>query len=249
MKTSKDGNVAVVRGAAAGIGQAVAVRLAEDGARVALLDVGDSEATVALIEAIGGQSLPLRCDVTDEGSVTVAAAAIADGLGDASILANVAGIYPNAPFEQVTFEDWGKVMAINLDGPFLVSRAIVPAMRAAGSGRIVNVSSSTVGGTTPGFVPYIASKMGVIGLTRALANDLGDANITVNALALGLTRTAQTERMWEGTPAFDLAVGGQVIKRVEEPADIVGALSFLTSDEASFITGQTIAVDGAVMRL
>jgi NAD(P)-dependent dehydrogenase (short-subunit alcohol dehydrogenase family) len=90
-------------------------------------------------------------------------------------------------------------------------------MRAAGSGRIVNVSSSTVGGTTPGFVPYIASKMGVIGLTRALANDLGDANITVNALALGLTRTAQTERMWEGTPAFDLAVGEQVIKRVEEP--------------------------------
>jgi NAD(P)-dependent dehydrogenase (short-subunit alcohol dehydrogenase family) len=153
MKTSKDGKVAVVTGAAAGIGQAVAVRLAEDGARVALLDVGDSEATVALIEAIGGQSLPLRCDVTDEGSVTVAAAAIADRLGDASILANVAGIYPNAPFEQVTFEDWGKVMAINLDGPFLVSRAIVPAMRAAGSGRIVNVSSSTVGGTTPGSSP------------------------------------------------------------------------------------------------
>jgi NAD(P)-dependent dehydrogenase (short-subunit alcohol dehydrogenase family) len=158
-------------------------------------------------------------------------------------------IYPNAPFEEVTLEDWRKVMAINLDGPFLVSRAIVPVMRAAGRGRIVNVSSSTVGGTTPGFVPYIASKMGVIGLTRALANDLGDANITVNALALGLTRTAQTEQMWEGTPAFDLAVGGQVIKRVEEPADIVGALSFLTSDEASFITGQTIAVDGGVMRL
>jgi NAD(P)-dependent dehydrogenase (short-subunit alcohol dehydrogenase family) len=91
--------------------------------------------------------------------------------------------------------------------------------------------------------------MGVIGLTRALANDLRDANITVNALALGLTRTARTERMWEGTPAFDLAVGGQVIKRVEERADIVGALSFLTPDEASFITGQRIAVDGGVIRL
>lgn len=249
MSRGKDGVVAVVTGAANGIGQAFAVRLAEDGADVAVLDRADSADTVARVEALGRRALAVVCDVSDAESVDAAASAVASGLGRATVLVNAAGVYPNAPFGSVSFADWRRVLAVNLDGMFLVCAAFAPGMIAAGSGRIVNVSSAVVGSTATGFVPYLTSKMGVIGFTRALASDLGGHGVTVNALAPGLTRTQHAHDMWKHTDLFDATARQQAIKRTLEPADLAGTMSFLTSDDAALVTGQTIVVDGGNLRV
>jgi 3-oxoacyl-[acyl-carrier protein] reductase/(S)-1-phenylethanol dehydrogenase len=250
MSKDKEGAVAVVTGAAAGIGQGCAVRLAEEGAKVALLDIGDASETQRQITDAGGQAITVQCDVSDPQSVEAAAASVKAELGTATILANIAGIYPNAPFENVTFEDWRQVMAINLDGSFLTCKAFAPGMVEAGKGRIVNISSSVIALNVPWQVPYFASKMGVIGLTRALANDLGMAgDITVNAIAPGVIHTPHVIEMAEGTPLFEMTEVRQAIKRGGEIADVVAAVSYLTSPAASFVTGQTLTVDGGIMRV
>ena len=241
--------VAVVTGAAAGIGQGIALRLAADGKTVGILDIGGADETVDGIERVGGRALAVRCDVTDAQSIEEASAAVASSLGPVSVVVNCAGIYPNRLFAELTFAEWRHVLTVNLDSLFLVCQAFVPQMVDARWGRIVNISSAAVGTTLHGTVAYMASKMGVIGFTRALANDLGDANITVNAVAPGLVSTGTTRRMFEGTPVFDASNEAQVFKRPGEPGDIAGAVSFLASDDASFITGQTIVVDGGRVRL
>jgi len=249
MHTGRDGAVAVVTGAAAGIGQGIALRLAEEGAAVGVLDIGSADETVSSIEREGGRSVAVRCDVADIESVKEASEAVSSSLGLSTILVNAAGIYPNQPFADLTFSEWRRVLTVNLDSLFLVCQAFVPHMVDAGSGRIVNISSAAVGTTMSGTVPYMASKMGVIGFTRALANELGDKNITVNAVAPGLVATDTTRSMFDGTPVFELASEEQIIKRPGEPEDIAGVVSFLASDDASFITGQTIVVDGGRVRV
>jgi NAD(P)-dependent dehydrogenase (short-subunit alcohol dehydrogenase family) len=249
MSKDKQGVVAVVTGAAAGIGQGCAIRLAEDGASVALLDVAEAGETQARIADAGGRALAIQCDVTDPNSVADAHAAASAELGTATILANIAGIYPSAPFAEVTFEEWRRVLSINLDGSFLTCKTFAQGMVDSGGGRIVNVSSGVVSTNVPWQVPYFASKMGVIGLTRALANDLGEANVTVNAIAPGVIHTQHVIEMAEGTPLFEMTEMRQAIKRGGEVEDIVGAVSFLTSDAAAFITAQTIVVDGGIMRV
>src|SRR5688572_23742846 len=139
MSNDKQGAVAVVTGAAAGIGQACAIRLAQDGARVALLDLGDATETERQIADAGGRATAISCDVADPASVADAAAAVRSQLGPVTILANVAGVYPSAPFADVTYEEWRRVLAVNLDGSFLTARAFAPDMVEAGTGRIVNV--------------------------------------------------------------------------------------------------------------
>jgi (S)-1-phenylethanol dehydrogenase len=252
-KGHKD-KVAVITGGANGIGRAFAKRLAEDGVHVAIADMADGAETVRLIEAAGRNALAVTCDVSKEASVAAMAKQVQQKFGRADIVVNCAGIYPQQDFGSMTFADWRRVLSINLDGTFLVTAAFVPGMRARKWGRIVNMASSTFGSVTTGFAHYVASKGGVIGFTRALAGDVASDGITVNAIAPGLTRSPGTivRKPRPGFANMDeefVAVASlQAIKRPELPDDLVGALSFLTSDDAAFMTGQTLNVDGGRVR-
>jgi (S)-1-phenylethanol dehydrogenase len=252
-KGHKD-KVAVITGAAGGIGQAFAKRLAEDGAHIAIVDIGDGTSTVKMVEAAGRQAIAPKCDVASESSVAAMAKQVQDKFGHADIVVNCAGIFPQKNFPEMTFADWRQVLSINLDGTFLVTAVFVPGMRARKWGRIVNMASSTLGSVVTGFAHYVASKGGIVGFTRALATDLAPDGITVNAIAPGLTRSPGTV-VRQPRPGFktmdeEFAAVAQMqaIKRVEVPEDLVGAVSFLTSDDAAFMTGQTLNVDGGRVR-
>ncbi len=243
-----DGRVAVVTGGAAGLGRAYAERLARDGARVVVADVDDGTDTVAAITGAGGEALAQRCDVSSESAVATLRKSTIESFGRCDILVNNAGISPNVAWDGLVFAEWRRVIAINLDAMFLTCKAFVPGMRERRFGRIVNISSNTFGLVIPGFAHYMASKGGVIGFTRALANDLGDFGITVNAVLPGLTRTGTTEAMWEGTSLFDDMAEMQAIKRPGLPADLEAAISFLATEDARWITGQALVVDGGLVR-
>src|SRR5271169_4646249 len=248
-KGHKD-KVAVITGAAGGIGQAFGKRLAADGVHIAVADTIDASATVKMVEAAGRQAVAVKCDVASEASVAAMAKEVGKKFSHVDIVINCAGIFPQKEFPDMTFADWRQVLSINLDGTFLVTAAFVPGMRARKWGRIVNLASSTFGSVTTGFAHYVASKGGIIGFTRALAGDVAADGITVNAIAPGLTRSPGTlvrkpcPGFADMDEEFTAVAGLQAIKRVEVPEDLVGALSFLTSDDAAFMTGQTLNVDG-----
>jgi NAD(P)-dependent dehydrogenase (short-subunit alcohol dehydrogenase family) len=243
-----EGRVAVVTGAAAGLGQAYARRLARDGARVVAADVQDAGETVQAIEADGGEGLAVRCDVTSPEDVAALRDATTERFGACAILVNNAGLFPNIRWDDLDYETWRRVLTVNLDAMFLTCKAFSGDMREGGFGRIINISSNTYDLVIPGFVHYIASKAGVIGLTRGLANELGEHEITVNCILPGLTRTAHIEEVSQGNPFADLVVQMQAIKRPAFPRDIEGAVSFLATEDARWITGQAIPVDGGHVR-
>ena len=252
-KGHKD-KIAVITGAAGGIGQAFAKRLAEDGVHIAIADLGDGGETVKMVQAAGRDAIAVSCDVASEASVTAMVKAVKAKFGHVDIVVNCAGIFPQKNFEDMTFADWRKVMSINLDGTFLVTSGFMPDMRARKWGRVVNMASSTLGSVVTGFAHYVASKGGIVGFTRALATDVAADGVTVNAIAPGLTRSPGTI-VRAPRPGFKtmeeefVAVANmQAIKRVEVTEDLVGAVSFLTSDDSAFITGQTLNVDGGRVR-
>jgi len=252
-KGHKD-KVAVITGAAGGIGQAFAKRLAEDGVHIAIVDIGDGGATVKLVEAAGRDALAVKCDVSSEQSVAAMAQAVGKKFSHVDIVINCAGIFPQKNFQEMTFADWRQVLSINLDSTFLVTAAFVPGMRARKWGRVINMASSTLGSVVTGFTHYVASKGGIVGFTRALATDLAPDGITVNAIAPGLTRSPGTlvraprPQFKSMDEEYAAVAQMQAIKRPEVPEDLVGAASFLTSDDAAFITGQTLNVDGGRVR-
>ena len=252
-KGHKD-KIAIITGAANGIGAAFAKRLAEDGVHIAVVDLAEGGPTAQVVQGIGRNSIAVQCDVAKSDSVAKMAETVKKELGAPDIVINCAGIFPQRAFEDMTYEDWRKLLSINLDSVFLVTSQFVPGMRQRGWGRVVSMSSSTVGSVVTGFVHYVTSKAGIIGFTRALASELGPHGVTVNAIAPGLTKTpgAMSRKPRAGMASMDeefmQVAQMQAIKRVEVPEDLVGTVSYLTSDDAAFITGQTLNVDGGRVR-
>ena len=238
---------AVVTGAANGIGQAYAQRLAADGFDIAVADVGDAAATRALVEAAGRKFYSAIVDVTSQTSTLQFAADVSANMPPVAALVNNAGIYPWRSFAETDYALWRKVIGVNLDGTFLMSKAFVPGMVERKCGRIVNVASTTFWLNAPDMTAYIASKAGVIGFTRALASEVGTFGVTANVIAPGLTNTKSMSGTNEDI--FDYLPQQQAIPRVIEPQDLVGVVSFLCSPDSAFVTGQTIAADGGQVRV
>jgi NAD(P)-dependent dehydrogenase (short-subunit alcohol dehydrogenase family) len=240
-----EGQTALLTGAARGLGLAAARRLAADGARVALLDRDEQalESAVLGLANQGADVLSHVVDVTEEEQVRAAVESVLTAAGRIDVLVNNAGVYPHSPFEELTYADWRRVLATNLDSVFLCTHAVYPGMRRRGYGRIVNVSSATFFIGYPGLSAYVASKGGIIGFTRALASEAGPHGITVNAVTPGLIAT---EGVLGGEEAglFDEIVPEQALARRGEPEDIAECIAYLAGPAASFITGQTINVDG-----
>lgn len=248
------GRVAIVTGGGHGIGRAYCEALASEGAHVVVADVDEvaARAVAAAVAGSGDGSLALATDVADEASTRDMAERTLQRFGRIDVLVNNAAVFTAIPIsrggiEEIGVEEWDRVMAVNLRGVFLASRAVLPAMKRQRSGKIVNISSGTVFNGSAGRIHYVASKGGVVAFTRTLAREVGPFGITVNAIAPGATET-------EGVDDEDrqrLAARAQVraLSRVETPADLVGTLLYLASGDSDFMTGQTLVVDGgAVMR-
>ena len=245
--STHQGKVAIVTGGKQGIGRGVADLLAQRGATVVIVNRGQADQAA---ERIGNGAISIAADVTDEKDWARVAAEVERRFGKADILVHAAGIYPMATLDQMTSEEWHRVFSVNLDAHLVGARAIVPLMRRAGGGAIVAIGSDAVGMVTPpgmGFSHYMASKMGAIGLVRALASELAADNIIVNAVHPGITDTEGASGMPNEQKAQ--VYMQQAIKRLGTPADIAGPVAFLTSDDARFVTGQTLVVDGGWMRL
>jgi len=241
---------AVVTGAAQGIGYGISAHLLEQGFAVGLLDLDfDAAQRAASTLAGSGRCRPYHADVSDEAQVMAAVDAVSQQLGPPTILVNNAAIFSTLrrrPFEQIPVDEWDAVMAVNVRGPFLMAKAVLAHMKSAGFGRVISISSNTVELGRPNFLHYVSSKAAVVGMTRAMARELGPHGITVNALMPSLTRTDVPTQVVTETTFAEIAAM-QCIHRTGLPADIAHAVGFLASESASFITGQTIAVDGGAV--
>jgi NAD(P)-dependent dehydrogenase (short-subunit alcohol dehydrogenase family) len=242
------GRVAIVTGAAQGIGETYARALARAGAAVVCADVLDTAAVAAAIKAEGGSALSLNTDVTSAASVQAMVDASLAAFGRIDVLVNNAAIFGSLklkPFDQITSAEWDQVMAVNVRGPFECAKAVTPVMRKQRYGKIINVASGTVFKGTPLFLHYVTSKGAVVAMTRCLARELGNDNICVNTLAPGLTLSPNvvSNADWQGGIA-DGIVASRAMKREQLPDDLTGTLVYLASGDSDFVTGQVIVVDG-----
>lgn len=242
--------VALVTGAAAGIGAASALRLAKDGIAVGVLDLDAVRCaeTVAKVRDAGGHAVALGADVSDRNQVRAALADLRRALGPVTILVNNAGIPGFRPFLQIDDELWGHMLKVNLTGAFIVSQEVLPDMLEAGWGRIINISSMAAQAGASDMAHYAASKAGMIGMTRALAHEFGPAGITVNVVPprfiTGTIMSDQSFAAGKQPRAREAEIHSGPIRREGRPADIAGAVAWLASDEAGFVTGQVIGVNG-----
>ena len=239
-----EGRVAIVTGAGQGIGRAIAEKLRAEGASVVVADKNEQTAEKTAAE-IGGTAHVT--DVSDQAQVGALVATAADRFGKIDILVNDAAIVPFVPWEELDFAEWRRVMAVNIDGVFLMCKAVYPHMKRAGYGRIVNIASNVVTAGTPNMAHYVSSKGAVFAFTRSLATEVGAHGITVNAVAPGLT-ASEGVMASPHAGAFDFVVSLQSIPRRAVPADIAPAVAFLASEEAHWITGQMLTADGGHTR-
>ena len=235
--------VAIVTGGAQGIGRAIAQRLHEEGATVVIADRQGHDAAAADLGCMG-----VGCDVSQEADTLALAAAVLERHGRIDALVNNAGIYSSlvpTPFEQIDVDEWRRVYDVNVLGMFLATRAVVPAMRAAGYGRIVNIASGTPYKGVPFLLHYVTSKGAVLAMTRAVAKEVGADGILVNTVSPGFTMSdgvlanpVQVEQLQE------VSLKARLVQRDQYPSDIVGAVAFFCSPDADFVTGQSLVVDG-----
>jgi NAD(P)-dependent dehydrogenase (short-subunit alcohol dehydrogenase family) len=239
-----EGKVALVTGAAQGIGRAIAEGLAREGARIVVADLrGAEEAAAAFDDGVG-----LTADVADEADVDRLVAETVEACGGIDVLVNNAGLYASLemrPFTEIPLEEWRRVMDVNVASMFLMCRAVVPELRRRGGGKVVNISSGTPFRGVPFLLHYVTSKGAIVAFTRALAKELGADGIHVNCVAPGFTLSDGVEAHPEVKEKLrDVSVAARTIQRDQVPGDVVGAVVFLCSAEADFVTGQTLVIDG-----
>lgn len=245
------GKTAIVTGSGAGIGRAIAERFAQEGAKVVVSDVEDAngQETVAMIKAAGGEAIYVHCDVSnDEEAIALGQAAV-DAFGVVDILINNAAAFVFCDIDSVTKADWDRVLGVNVRGPANCVKGALPGLRKAGGGSIVNIASVSGYIAQPKFVTYNTSKGAVLNMTRCLAMDLAPENIRVNTICPGAIRTRATDNhiakmKMDPVAAYREFADGAVMKRMGEPKEIASAALFLASEDASYVTGATLVVDG-----
>jgi 3-oxoacyl-[acyl-carrier protein] reductase len=239
------GKVAIVTGGGRGIGSRYCHGLAEQGARVVVADIVEANARQVASEVDG---LACRVDVADEASVNGMVAAALEAYQRVDILINNAAIFteliqPRKAFDEIPLEEWERVMAVNVRGTWLCSKAVAPVFKRQRSGVIINISSGTIFGGQTGFAHYVTSKAAVWGMARVLARELGEFGVRVNSITPGLTSSEMVQEIY-GTDALVLNAERRIFRREQMPDDLVGTVVFLCSDASAFITGQTLNVDG-----
>ena len=247
-----EGKTAVITGAGRGIGAVMAKHMAQEGAKVVVTDVLDTDTTVAAIKSAGGSAIGLHVDVTSDDDLANMVEATEKEFGALNVLVNNASIFAALqpkPFLQIDNDEFDKVMTVNARGVHQATKAVVPAMIRAGGGKIVNIASGTFYYGPPGLSHYTASKGAVIALTRGYGRELGDKNIQVNAIAPGLTESESIQGHAGFDPARGPTVQSRSIKREMVPEDLLGSLLFLATADSDFLTGQTINVDGGKVNL
>jgi 3-oxoacyl-[acyl-carrier protein] reductase len=242
------GRIAIVTGGGKGIGRSYAVGLAREGAAVVVADIDADAAgeTARAISTHGSQALALTVDVSEERSVHAMCAQTVEAFGGIDVLVNNAALFSvleRKPFHQISTQEWNRVLAVDLTGVFLCCREAYPYLKDRGRGSIINISSTSVFEARNRLAHYVASKMGVIGLTRSLAREMGEVGIRVNAIAPGMTASGTNERITPPEVHLQRATE-RSLKRVQVPDDLVGAVIFLASDDSAFMTGQLLVVDG-----
>jgi 3-oxoacyl-[acyl-carrier protein] reductase len=242
-----DNRVAIVTGGAKGLGKVFCMALAEEGARIVVADILEDEAqqTAMAIKEKGGSSLNIKVDVSSEEETSRMAEETIKEFGGIDILVNNAAmIYGigRRPFHEISAEEWNRLMAVNLGGPFLCAKAVLPQMKAQRKGKIINIASETAFTGSKGFLHYVTSKGGILSFTRSLAAELGQYGIRVNCVAPGLTNSESAKSITDDISKYDTSL--TPLGRLEQPEDLVGAVIFFASDESDFITGQTLIVNG-----
>ncbi|CAN5830025.1 glucose 1-dehydrogenase [soil metagenome] len=247
MPISIKGKVIVVTGGAGEIGSAICRRLVEEEAAVVMADIADGRAIAADIKKAkrGNKIVFVKADVTLEKDMAKMAAAALKHFGRIDALINNAGLFTALPWDELTYDEWKKRMRVNVDGAFLATKAVVPAMREQGKGKIINIGSDTVWMGTPGFAHYVTSKAAILGFTRALAHELGPQGITTCYVTPTLLDTPGTRAAFP-QGHFDYVLSHTPIGKFETPEDINGLIVFLCSDEAAFINGAAINIGGGI---